>query len=408
MANVASRKQDPYLQAYVKESLKWIQNDRIEAWNVIWYDPELEAAPLAELPHDRFFHSKTPIGPSESLAVFRTGWDKDAVVVTLDGSDWFSHHDRFDAASFTIFYQDELAIDPGYTDDELQSWRFFRRTAAHNTIVVDSPEAAKEWVNHSWGWDGGGQRLPIVTNRPRSVEQYFSWKHPDDPETPLFEMADMVAFESGEGYGYAAVDATKAYRASQLSRFMRHLVFLKPDTVVIYDVVDTPRGREPQWLMQTVHEPELNTGALVVTNGGGELRARTLLPAEPAVQVDQTPAAWRLNPRYRVSVKSVAGESAEGDLVRHRFLHVMSIGDKGAVVDPDVTWQVVGDELVLHVQRGEASETILLAWEGKPGLRVGRRIASREAPAKGGRNLTCRMKGLALPKARSMSAVVIQ
>lgn len=338
VAKAAAETRDGHLQAYANASIPQIPFWRLEAWHVAWHDHRLRALPTSRLTPDRLFRSDAPQG-GECLAVLRTGWEDDATIVTLTAGDWHGHHDHFDAAAFTIHHRGDLAIDPGYEGETLNDWKFYRRTAAHCSVLVDAPEAAADMADHPWGWDGGGQRVVIVTERPRNVAQYHELRHPDYPEHSLFETADVVGYVSTRAFGYVAVDATLAYRASQVTSFFRHLIFLKPSLIAVYDVIHTPPGRSPVWLMQSVTAPTLTTRGFSVTNGGGELAATTVLPASPTVTSSATPAG------HRVEVRTPAGQE-------HRFLHLIAVGDAGVAAAPSGSADVVGDRLSVRLGDG--------------------------------------------------------
>lgn len=358
VAKAAAERRDRHLQAFAEASVPHIQPWRLECWDVAWYDHRLPAAPLGSTPTDRLFHSDNPRGAGgESLAVLRSGWGEDATVVTLNGGDWFGHHDHYDAGSFTIWHRGDLAWDPGYADEGPDAWQFYRRSAAHNTLLVDDPAAKADLLAQlelqevpSWGWDGGGQRMVIAWQRPRSVAQYHALQHPDYRAHSMFETGDVVGYASLGDLSYVAVDATLAYRASQVTGWIRHLLFVKPHLVVVYDVVTTPSGRTPVWLMQTVNPASVGPTGFTVTNRGGELAAVTLLPPDPTIAVRQTPAGHRIE----------VSEGRGGPGRRHRFLHVFAVGDTGTVAAPQAEVTPARGTLRVRVQHAGRTHTLLL------------------------------------------------
>ncbi|HEX6972522.1 MAG TPA: heparinase II/III family protein, partial [Limnochordia bacterium] len=263
------------------------------------------------------------------------------------------------AAAFTLFHRGDLAIDPGYDGESIRDWQFFRRTIAHNTIVVDAPGAGGELTDHPWGFEGG-QRVPILTDRPRNVDQYFRLRNPEYPAESLFETGSVVAFETSDRFDYAAVDATRAYERAQLTAFVRHLVFIKPDLVLVYDVIHTPPGRSPRWLLQSVHPPHLSQRSFSVANGGGVLEAAVLLPVAARVTGLPTPAGHRTE---------VAGEPA----AEHRFLVVIRAGERGAVAPVVARAERVSDALIVQVEPSGPDHPgagVTFRWNGQPGVEV--------------------------------------
>jgi hypothetical protein len=374
-SRAASAHRDGHLQAFARRQLPYALRRPPEVWNLLWYDPDLPARPVTELPPSRLFRGDPDVGGGETLAVLRSGWGADARLVTLSVGDWLGHHDHYDSNAFTIHYKDDLAIDPGYGGEETISWTHYRRTIAHNSLLVPVPEAQAvrdepRLKERGWGYDGG-QRVPLVQERPRSKEQFLRIKNPEYPDKSLFETGDCVAWETRPAYDYVAGDATRAYHRSQLTRFVRHLVFLKPDIVVLYDVVDTPAGRQPRWLLQTVHKPIEPEGSLIAQNGGGELRVRTLLPTSAVTSIHEAPGTSAFGagksgaPLYRTEVVAPAG-------TEHRFLHVMHITDKGSPQPAlDSRWERDGDWVRVRIQTPAGARDVSLRWDGKPGVRIG-------------------------------------
>jgi hypothetical protein len=305
IAKGAQETGDPYLQDYARAIMPRIVNSQVEPWHIAWFSPELPGKPLSELPPSRLFRSDAEHG-GEELAVLRSGWDASARVVTLTGRDWLGHHDHFNTAAFTAFYRADLAIDPGYDGESMLDWQFFRRSIAHNTIVVDTPEAAGRLAVHAWGFEGG-QRVPILDDRPRNIEQFFRKRNRDYPPESLFETGTIVASQLSPEFDYVAVDATKAYAKAQLTSFLRHLVFLKPDVLLIYDLIHSPEARLPRWLLQSVHPPRVTAPTVLVENGESRLHAQVLLPPAPAIAAVTTLAG------YRTEVSGSPGSE-------HRFL----------------------------------------------------------------------------------------
>ncbi len=360
IAKAAREAQDPYLQAYARAILPRVIPPQVEPWHVLWFDPDLPEKPWSELPASRVFRGD-PTHGGEELAVLRSGWGAGARVITLAGGDWFGHHDHYNTAAFTAFYKGDLAIDPGYDGESLQDWQFFRRTIAHNTVVVEAPEAAGALASHGWGFEGG-QRVLILRDRPRNVEQFFRQQNPEYPGSSLFETGNFLAWQLSPRYDYVAVDATKAYAKAQLTRFVRHLVYLKPDVVLVYDVIRTPPGRRPRWLLQTVAAPAVAGSTVLVQNDGGELHAQVLLPEFTAIQSVKSPAG------SRTEVSAGPGEE-------HRFLVVMHLTDRGASRHPGVRWQRQGDRLVVTLLGGTSEATptevrVSFPWDGAPGVAV--------------------------------------
>jgi hypothetical protein len=365
VARAAAAAKDPYLQAFAKREMPYVETHDMDVWSLLWYDPTIPTRPLKDLPLSRLFQGAASVGGGETLAVLRSGWGPNDRMITLSMGDWLGHHDHYDSNAFTIYYKGDLANDPGYGGEKDIDWTYYRRTSAHSSLLVPVPDAQAEkddprLKERGWGYDGG-QRVPLAQDRPRDLKQFFAVRNPEYPDKSLFETGDCLKFETRPTYDYVVGDATRAYHKSQIKRWVRHLIYLKPDVIILYDVVETPPGRSPRWLLKTVTKPAKVSGELVVRNGGGELGVRTLFPTEAETNIMETPPASTYSgglgkeQQYRIEVVSASGSE-------HRFLHVLQIRDSGAAPLPDCRWQRDGEQLRVRVKDTE----VLLRWDGSP------------------------------------------
>jgi heparin/heparan-sulfate lyase len=98
---------------------------------------------------------------------------------------------------------------------------------------------------------------------------------------------------------YVAGDCTRAYSSKKMGCFTRQIVFLRPDTFVIFDRVQSKNPDfKKTWLLQAMKSPSRTDKHLVITNGNGStgspsraksregrLFVQTLLPENPAVRL---------------------------------------------------------------------------------------------------------------------------
>jgi hypothetical protein len=167
--------------------------------------------------------------------------------VAMHSGRYFAGHQHPDQNSFVIHaYGEKLAIDGGYYD-----WwgsphfdAYSMTTLAHNTLLVD----------------GAGQAVRQQGADGR-IAQYF-----DSPS-----------------YGYTVGDASAAaiYDA-KLSRFDRRLLFIKPDFVVIHDLVaSTEKTARYDWMLHAVTPIETHDAdnSFRVTCQRAALQGRFLAPA---------------------------------------------------------------------------------------------------------------------------------
>jgi heparin/heparan-sulfate lyase len=203
-----------------------------------------------------------------------------------------------------IHRRGHLALDSGadYTDTESPHYlNYYRRTVAHNTLLVYEPGETFFWGENLWpAANDGGQRMDSSRfwNSVRSLED---WRRTRD----LWDRGRMDVDDSHpDVYVYARGDGTRAYHPSKLDRFVRELTWL-PRARVLF-VLDRVRSTDPSyrkaWLLHGVSEPRVEDGgaprpvgaggtsrreASLVTfeDGQGRLRVHALLPAEREVVV---------------------------------------------------------------------------------------------------------------------------
>jgi hypothetical protein len=365
VARAAAAARDGHLQSFAQREMPYVETHDLDVWSLLWYDPAVPTRPITELPASHLFQGDASVGGGETLAVLRSGWGPNDRMITLSMGDWLGHHDHYDSNAFTIHYKGDLANDPGYGGEKDIDWTYYRRTSAHSSLLVPVPEAQAvkddpQLKERGWGYDGG-QRVPLAQDRPRDLAQFFAVRNPEYPNKSLFETGDCLKFVTKPTYDYVVGDATRAYHKSQITRWVRHLVYLKPDIVILYDVVETPPARAPRWLLKTVTKPARAGSEYIVRNGGGELGFRTLLPASPETNIVETPPTSTYSKglgngqEYRTEVVSPAG-------TEHRFLHVLQIRDTGATALRECRWKRDGDRLRVWVNNTE----VLLRWDGTP------------------------------------------
>jgi hypothetical protein len=297
------RFKDPFAAWYLKKS-GWLPGPwRIPVLEFLWDDPSVSPRDPAtttegELPRHRLFSGIDHL-------VMRSGWHEGATWVQLACGPYFAKHDHLDAGHLVVFHKGYLAIDAGadYTDTESPHYlNHYRRTVAHNTVLVYQPGERFFWGENLWpAANDGGQRMDSSRfwNSVRSIED---WRRTRD----LWDRARIEAFEAEpRRFYYARGDATRAYHPTKLSGFRREIAWLPASNVLfVFDRVESsdPASRKA-WLLHGVSEPAvegavgspaavghggiLHRHARLVTfvDGGGRLRVHPLLPREREVVV---------------------------------------------------------------------------------------------------------------------------
>ena len=307
----------------------WIQRESgfVPAeWNIkvlefLWSDPTVvprdpATTTEAELPRSRLF-------PGVGHLVMRSGWGKDSTWIEFSSGPYFAKHDHLDTNQFTIYHKGHLAIDAGadYTDTESPHYlTHYRRTIAHNTMLVYQPGERFFWGENLWpAANDGGQRMDS-SRFWNSVRSLADWERTRD----LWGRGRVEAYEDVPGlYVYTRANGTGAYQPTKMERFVRELLWL-PQSSVLF-VLDRVTSRDPSykkvWLLHGVSEPKVvapaaprsvgqggsvYNGATLVTfeDGGGRLGVHAILPRDREVVVrggpgfefwtpgDETGGAW--------------------------------------------------------------------------------------------------------------------
>jgi hypothetical protein len=314
----------------------------------LWHDASLPKGELKDFPL-----SHLSAGPGFVYA--RSSWDEDATYFFFKCGNRFTAHQHLDVNHFLIYKHAELAGDGGHYDEfgTLHDVNYHLRSIAHSTMLVLDPE--EHWPAIRAGEvtanDGG---------------QHHNWKHHNggvaDPadwaqQKEQLHIADLLACEDEGDYLYLTGDATRAYSPAKLSRFVRQIVYLRPDTFVIFDRVKSARPEfKKTWLLQAMHVPEKAGQQMVITNGKGRLFVQTLLPTEPELRLISGDDLYKVNgraypprrttglaPECRIEVSPP--HAAAEDF----FLHVLTAASADTTTVPVANVQIEGPRVIVNI-----------------------------------------------------------
>ena len=250
-----------------------------------WYLRETQSLPFRDydfvkllyLDHDLPVTEPDPdkpgaVFPRVGWAALRSGWEKGSTLIALQCSPADQGHSHQDQNNVLIYRGAEnLAMDCGYASALQGALREFARgSIGHNTVLVD----------------GKGQ----IANRG---------------STPFFATSRAVDYVMG--------DASLAYSAALLSRFHRHLVYLKPDLLLMVDDLRAAdRPKTFQWLLHPhswgpeasvtrdgkalVVDASAAPGTVEIARGGEKLRLRFLNPPGLGARYVVYPGAEKYRP----------------------------------------------------------------------------------------------------------------
>lgn len=258
---------------------QWLANEMVKrgfgqenysAWNnLIWYNENIQPNHLSELPAFWYFDN---IG----WVTTRSSWDEDAVMIGFKCGPFHGHklqryyerranenlseyisigggHVHSDVNNFQIYaYGKWLAIDPGY---ERPKW-----TKNHNTILVNG----KGQLGEGLTWF---DRKTVLNARASSA---------------------ILKAESHTDFDYIIGDAGSIYPESAgLIRFYRHLIYIKPDFIIIVDELKANDAALFEWLLHTESDiGKHNNNYCMVKNGDVVMDAHFLLPERVTTTVN--------------------------------------------------------------------------------------------------------------------------
>lgn len=320
----------------------------------LWHDPTVTRGDLAAF-------SRSHVSPGPGYVQARSSWDDDATYFFFKCGDRFTAHQHLDVNHFVIYKHAELAGDGGHYDEFGSSHdvNYHLRSIAHNTLLVLDP--AERWpgirAGQVTGNDGGQHHAWAHHNG--GVADAAEWQR----QRAACDIADLLACEDHGDWLHVAGDATRAYSPAKLAHFTRQIVYLRPDTFVIFDRV---KAREPgfkkTWLLQAMRTPTRSADHLVITHGRGRLFVQTLLPVRPAVRLVAGDDLYRYGghayppkrdtgpaPECRIEISPP--EPAAEDF----FLHVLTAGDDQTASAPPAS--VTEDGPRIRVTVGETQLT---------------------------------------------------
>lgn len=292
-----NRFKNPYSAWLLRKSGFFVREWVLPVLEFLWDDPQVaprdpSLADQGELPRQRYF-------PGVGHLVMRDGWTPESTWIAFDCGPYFAKHQHLDQNQFTIYRRGYLAIDSGadYTDTESPHYlNYYRRTVAHNSILVYDPSEKFFWSDNLLSAaNDGGQRMDSARywNTIRGPED---WNRTRD----LWDLGSMRLIDYvPDQYHYALGDATKAYSAKKLRCFTRELLYLPGNAaLVVYDrVISADPSFRKAWLLHGVNVPTVDNdekdpaGAKEYRNaktfrfreGSGELLVHSLLPKERVV-----------------------------------------------------------------------------------------------------------------------------
>lgn len=356
-------------------------------WDILYNHSDGESATSPQsrdLPLSRWFGNS-------GFVLMRDSWNVEQnTLLTFKSTPFYTdNHHHKDQNAFTLYYNGPLAIDSGGYNvmgayGSIHWQNYYTRTIAHNTLVFYDPDECFKWgkdeqqclSSQERNSNDGGQKF--FANGYPTLEQMM--------EGGSHHFDGITGYEHNGIYTYASGDATKAYSAGKLERFIRHVVYLRnhsyshPVVVVYDDAVTTEPEYEKSYVLHSIGEPDIDLSKKLVTIKGDDgrdpnkrsiLYHQTLLPEDAELSKIGGTEFGRFyvrddgagNPHnYVEGLKDSAERSLEDERALReagewrievkpgtqrevdRFLHVLSIADGGENYDAVHTEYLGSDE----------------------------------------------------------------
>lgn len=191
---------DPWVRWY------YSQFDRPSLSKFIFYDDSVQPQ-APKLPTSRIFEDK-------GNAVFRTGWTPDDVVFLFRAGPNFNHHHSDQGSFLLTAFGEVLVSEAGWSDYYKDPYyaTFFTQAVGHNTVLV-----------------GGNPESQTIADTPqfRALSNY-----PRITDSITSEFYDGVRSELSSVY------------QNRLARYVRSIVFVKPNYFVVFDDLKTNGAAE--------------------------------------------------------------------------------------------------------------------------------------------------------------------
>lgn len=301
-ADILGRKfDDSYAGWYVRESLQplrsTLQNDSSQRWHRLraGYNSPVPTRSSFDLPQARLFRDIGVVAMHKDIADTSNN-----LMLAFRSSPFGSfNHAHADQNSFNILFGGKrLYSNSGYyisyADDHFAGW--YKHSRGHNTVLIDNKGQLSGTPN-GYGW--------------------------------------IVRYLHGQRITYCLGDASNAYGSAGLTLFCRHVVFLRPSVVVIYDELEADHAAQWSWLLHCTNkissDPASNCLTATVPSAPSKIDFFAQIPLNIDVHNRFDPPA--LNWRNRTSGgKTIqypnqwhASVSPEGKVNKMRYLAIIQV-----------------------------------------------------------------------------------
>ena len=321
-ADILGRKfDDSYAGWYARESLQplqaILQNDSSQMWHRLraGYNSPAPTRSSFDMPQARLFRDIGVVAMHKDLADTSNN-----LMLAFQSSPFGSYnHAHANQNSFNILFGGKrLYSNSGYyisyADDHFKDW--YKHSRGHNTVLIDNKGQLSGTPN-GYGW--------------------------------------IVRYLHGQRITYCLGDASNAYGNAGLTLFRRHVVFLRPSIVVIYDELEADHTAQWSWLL---HCPEkISSGpagnCLTATVPSARSRVDFFAPIPLNIDIHNRFDPPALNWRNRTSGGKIiqypnqwhASVSPDGKVNKMRYLAIIQV--LGTKDESPFAWpKVIGNNTI--------------------------------------------------------------
>ena len=190
-------------------------------------------------------------------------------------------------------------------------------------------------------------------------------------QSAFFQEGELVAYETWPRFDYAAGDATNSWLTSEAAEVYRQLVFLKPDTVVVYDRVKLgPEAKTTRWLAATGPVLSSEGSRFAIRSGDARAEGLVLLPERAAIHtyrgLDRYPKLFWEGQSVDQHVLEIEPATSAAEV---EYFVVLRVGEKELA--PVAARLVQDDGLVgAELDLGDGKARVLFRRQGPLGGRL--------------------------------------
>jgi hypothetical protein len=301
-ADILGRKfNDSYAGWYVRESLQPLQtlleNDSSQMWHRLraGYSSPAPTRSSFDLPQGRLFRDIGVVAMHKDI----TDYSNNLMLAFCSSPYGSYNHAHANQNSFNILFGGKRLYSNsgyyiGYADDHFKGW--YKHSRGHNTVLIDNKGQLSGTPN-GYGW--------------------------------------IARYLHGHRITYCLGDASNAYGNTGLILFRRHVAFLRPSIVVIYDELEADHAAQWSWLLHCTNkissDPASNCLTATVSSARSKIDFFSPIPLNFDVHNRFDPPA--LNWRNRTSGGKIiqypnqwhASVSPEGKVNKMRYLVIIQV-----------------------------------------------------------------------------------